>query len=142
MSEAQELQKSVVLVKPSMYYSFPEVIDELSREIKWRGLQILEEWAVQLSEEFVKSHYANIADKPYFGEVIEDMTLGPVYKLIIEWRNAVAECIDLVGSETDPTLCAPSSFRKRHWVSRRHNGFHRSAVGDAKWEVVRFEWLN
>ena len=79
----------------------------------------------QLSEAQAKEFYAVHAERPFYGELVEYMTSGPIVAAILEKDNAVADFRALIGA-TDPAEAADGTIRKAYAESKGRNAVHGS----------------
>lgn len=79
----------------------------------------------RLSEEQAKKFYEVHAERPFYGELVEYMTSGPIIAAILEKENAVADFRTLIGA-TDPTEAAEGTIRKNYAESKGRNAVHGS----------------
>jgi len=79
----------------------------------------------QLSEAQAKEFYAVHAERPFYGELVEYMTSGPIVAAILEKENAVADFRTLIGA-TDPAEAADGTIRKAYAESKGRNAVHGS----------------
>lgn len=79
----------------------------------------------QLSEEQAKKFYEVHAERPFYGELVEYMTSGPIIAAILEKENAVADFRKLIGA-TDPAEAAEGTIRKNYAESKGRNAVHGS----------------
>ena len=79
----------------------------------------------QLSEAQAKELYAVHAERPFYGELVEYMTSGPIVAAILEKDNAVADFRALIGA-TDPAEAAEGTIRKAYAESKGRNAVHGS----------------
>jgi nucleoside-diphosphate kinase len=78
-----------------------------------------------LSEAQAKEFYAVHAERPFYGELVEYMTSGPIVAAILEKDNAVADFRALIGA-TDPAEAADGTIRKAYAESKGRNAVHGS----------------
>lgn len=79
----------------------------------------------QLTEDQAKKFYEVHAERPFYGELVEYMTSGPIVAAILEKENAVAEFRALIGA-TDPAEAAEGTIRKYYAESKGRNAVHGS----------------
>lgn len=79
----------------------------------------------RLSEEQAKKFYEVHAERPFYGELVEYMTSGPIVAAILEKDNAVADFRALIGA-TDPAEAAEGTIRKYYAESKGRNAVHGS----------------
>ena len=79
----------------------------------------------RLSEDQAKAFYAVHSERPFYGELVEYMTSGPIVAAILEKDNAVADFRALIGA-TDPAEAADGTIRKAYAESKGRNAVHGS----------------
>lgn len=79
----------------------------------------------QLSLEDAKKFYEVHSERPFYGELVEYMTSGPIVAAILEKENAVADFRTLIGS-TDPAEAADGTIRKAYAENKGRNAVHGS----------------
>ena len=89
------------------------------------GFQIKAMKYTRLSEEQAKKFYEVHAVRPFYGELVEYMTSGPIVAAILEKENAVADFRALIGA-TDPAEAAEGTIRKAYAESKGRNAVHGS----------------
>lgn len=102
------------------------------------GLRIAAMKMVRLSRPQAEGFYAVHRGRPFFGELIEFMTRGPVVVVILEGDNAVSRYRTLMGA-TDPAKADANTIRKNHGSNIGENAVHGSDSADtARFEVGYF----
>ncbi|MFY7669108.1 MAG: nucleoside-diphosphate kinase [Crocinitomicaceae bacterium] len=89
------------------------------------GFQIKAMKYTRLSEEQAKKFYEVHAERPFYGELVEYMTSGPIVAAILEKENAVADFRALIGA-TDPAEATEGTIRKAYAESKGRNAVHGS----------------
>lgn len=89
------------------------------------GFEIKAMKYTRLSEEQAKKFYEVHAERPFYGELVEYMTSGPIVAAILEKDNAVADFRALIGA-TDPAEAAEGTIRKKYAESKGRNAVHGS----------------
>lgn len=79
----------------------------------------------QLTTEQAEKFYEVHAERPFYGELVEYMTSGPIVAAILEKENAVADFRALIGA-TDPSEAAEGTIRKYYAESKGRNAVHGS----------------
>ncbi len=102
------MERTLVLVKPDGVLR--GLIGESLTRIEQKNLKIVAMKMVQISDEMAEEHYKEHTEKPFFGDLIEYITLAPVVAMVVEGRNAIPIMRILAGS-TDPEEAAPGSIR-------------------------------
>jgi nucleoside-diphosphate kinase len=89
------------------------------------GFRIVAMKLTQLSRHDAGQFYAVHQERPFFGELVEYMTSGPIVAAILEKDNAVADFRTLIGA-TNPAEAAEGTIRKRFATSIAANAVHGS----------------
>ncbi|WP_374307006.1 nucleoside-diphosphate kinase [Methylocella sp.] len=106
--------------------------------IEKAGLRIVAQKRVLITKEQAQTFYAVHKARPFFGELVETMTAGPVVVQVLEGENAIAAYREVLGA-TDPAKAAPGTIRKEFALSVGENSAHGSdapetaAVEIAQW---------
>jgi nucleoside-diphosphate kinase len=106
--------------------------------IEKAGLRIVAQKRVRMTREHAETFYAVHKERPFFGELVEFMTSGPVVVQVLEGEDAVAKYREVMGA-TDPAKAAPGTIRKVHALSVGENSVHGSdAPETAAQEIAQF----
>lgn len=106
--------------------------------IEKAGLRIVAQKRVRMTREQAETFYAVHRERPFFGELVEFMTSGPVVVQVLEGENAVAKYREVMGA-TDPAKAAEGTIRKLHARSMGENSVHGSDATDtAAQEIAQF----
>lgn len=89
------------------------------------GFEIKAMKLTQLTTEQAQKFYEVHAERPFYGELVEYMTSGPIVAAILEKENAVADFRALIGA-TDPAEAAEGTIRKYYAESKGRNAVHGS----------------
>lgn len=89
------------------------------------GFEIKAMKYTQLTEEQAKKFYEVHSERPFYGELVEYMSSGPIVAAILEKNNAVADFRTLIGA-TDPAEAAEGTIRKYYAESKGRNAVHGS----------------
>ena len=106
--------------------------------IEKAGLRIIAQKRVLITRAQAETFYAVHKARPFFGELVETMTAGPVVVQVLEGENAIKAYRDVLGA-TDPAKAEPGTIRKEHAISVGENSAHGSdapetaAVEIAQW---------
>jgi nucleoside-diphosphate kinase len=106
--------------------------------IEKAGLRIVAQKRVRMTREHAETFYGVHRERPFFGELVEFMTSGPVVVQVLEGENAVAKYREVMGA-TDPAKAADGTIRKLHARSMGENSVHGSdATETAAQEIAQF----
>ena len=97
------------------------IIDRIIKE----GFRIVALKQTQLSAEKAGEFYAVHKERPFYGELVEFMSSGPIIAAILEKKNAVTSFRDLIGA-TNPAQAAEGTIRKLFATSVGENAVHGS----------------
>ena len=93
------------------------------------GFRIVSMKMTQLSRRDAGAFYEVHKERPFYGELVDYMTSGPIVAAILEKDNAVEDFRNLIGA-TDPTKAAEGTIRKRYATSIAANAVHGSDSDD------------
>ena len=130
------IERSLILLKPDCLdgHHTGEVIGRFEKA----GFEIRATKLITLTDELLQEHYAHIADRPFFPEIVEFMSSRPVLALVLEGENAVAAIRELLGP-TDSTQAPAGTIRGDMGTTSMKNICHASdSVENAAIEVERF----
>ena len=106
--------------------------------IEQAGLRIVAQKRIRITREQAETFYAVHRARPFFGELVEFMTSGPVVVQVLEGEGAIAKYREVMGA-TDPSKAADGTIRKSHAKSIGENSVHGSdAPETAVVEIAQF----
>jgi nucleoside-diphosphate kinase len=106
--------------------------------IEKAGLRIVAQKRVRMTREHAETFYAVHKERPFFGELVEFMTSGPVVVQVLEGDNAVAKYREVMGA-TNPANAAEGTIRKQFAESVGENTVHGSdSAENADTEIRQF----
>ena len=100
--------QTLVLVKPDAFER--GLTGEILARFERKGLRIGALRQLTIESEFAHRHYAEHTEKPFFVELVEFITRGPLVAAVLEGEEAVAAARQVIGA-TDPLEAAPGSIR-------------------------------
>jgi nucleoside-diphosphate kinase len=102
------------------------------------GLRIVAQRRIRMTQEEAEDFYDVHRERPFYGELVEFMTSGPVVVQVLEGDNAVARYREVMGA-TNPAQAAEGTIRKLFAQSVGENSVHGSdSVDNAKIEIAQF----
>lgn len=114
------------------------LMGEVISRIERKGYRIVDCKMMHLDEAILREHYAHIADKPFFPEIVEYMTSGPVLGMIVEGENAVQGMRIIMGA-TKFEEAAAGTIRGDYAFCTGQNIIHGSdSIENAEIEIKRF----
>ncbi|WP_456382280.1 nucleoside-diphosphate kinase [Hydrogenimonas sp.] len=130
------MEQTLSIIKPDAVKK--NVIGKIVDRFESNGLRIAAMKKVQLSEKDAGEFYAVHKERPFFGELVEFMTSGPVVVMVLEGENAVAKNRELMGA-TNPKEAAPGTIRADFAESIDANAVHGSdSLENAAIEIAFF----
>jgi len=126
-----QVEQTLSIIKPDAVAN--GVIGEILQYFEMADLKIVGSKMTQLSEAQVKTFYADLKDKPFFPELVEYMTSGPVIVQVLEGEDAIATNRTIMGA-TDPAKAEPGTIRSDFGTDLGHNAVHGS---DSKTSAAR-----
>jgi nucleoside-diphosphate kinase len=100
-------------------------IGAILEKINAAGFRIVAMKLTQMTKRDAEAFYAIHSERPFFGELVEFMTRGPIVAAILEKDNAVEDFRALIGS-TNPAEAAEGTIRKLYATSIGENAVHGS----------------
>ena len=102
------MARTLILIKPDAFGR--GLTGELVARFERKGLRIAALQLMTMERDLAERHYAEHVDKPFFGELVEFITSGPLVAMVFEGHEAVAAARQVIGA-TDPLEAAPGSIR-------------------------------
>jgi nucleoside-diphosphate kinase len=117
------MDQTLILVKPDAFARglTGEILARFERE----GLRVVALKHMTVDEDLARRHYAEHDGKPFFGELVEFITSGPLVAMVLEGEQAVAAARQVIGA-TNPVDAAPGSIRGDFAISVGQNMVHGS----------------
>ncbi|AII14119.1 nucleoside diphosphate kinase [Campylobacter iguaniorum] len=130
------MEQTLSIIKPDAVKK--GVIGKIIDRFESNGLRIAAAKKLQLSTEDAKKFYEVHAARPFYGELVEFMTSGPVVVMVLEGENAVMKNRELMGA-TNPKEAAPGTIRADFAESIDANAVHGSdCLENAAIEIAFF----
>ncbi|MGA2023772.1 MAG: nucleoside-diphosphate kinase [Steroidobacteraceae bacterium] len=129
------LERTLSIVKPDGVAR--NLIGEVYRRFETQGLHIVAARMLRLSVEQAQLFYAVHRERPFYAELVQYMTSGPVIAQVLEGENAVARNREIMGA-TDPRKAAPGTIRADLAQSIQANVVHGSDAVDTALHEIGF----
>jgi nucleoside-diphosphate kinase len=131
------MDRTLILVKPDAFAR--NLTGEIIARFERKGLRIAELRRMTLDEAAAKQHYAEHEGKPFFGELVDFITSGPLVAMVLEGDDAVKAARQVIGA-TNPLEAAPGSIRGDFAIALGQNMVHGSdsAESAAREEQIFF----
>ena len=102
------MDRSLILVKPDAFAR--NLTGEIVARFERKGLRIAAMKLMTMDRALAEQHYAEHEGKPFFGELVEFITSGPLVAMTLEGHEAVVAARQVIGA-TNPLEAAPGSIR-------------------------------
>ena len=103
-----DVSRTLILVKPDAFER--GLTGEVLARFERKGLRIVGLRQLTIDEEFAARHYEEHTEKPFFGELVEFITCGPLVAGVLEGHDATTAARQIIGA-TNPLEAAPGSIR-------------------------------
>ena len=130
------MERTLCIIKPDAVKK--KVQGSIIQMILDAGFNIRGMKLIQISIEQAQKFYEVHKERPFYGELVDFMTSGPVIPIALEKENAIVDYRNLIGA-TDPAEAAEGTIRKKFAGSKAENAVHGSdSVENGKIEVEFF----
>lgn len=120
------MERTLIIIKPDAFQkgATGKIIDRFIQE----GFNILAMKLFRFSKEQAEKFYIVHKDRPFYGELVEFMTSGPVVACVLEGENAIKRVRDIIGptDSEEARKVAPSSIRALFGTDKGKNAIHAS----------------
>jgi nucleoside-diphosphate kinase len=116
-------QRTLILVKPDGVQR--SIVGDVISRIERKGLKVVALELRTIDADTAHAHYAEHAEKPFFGELVDFITSGPLVAIVAEGERAIEAFRALAGA-TDPVKAAPGTIRGDYALQVSQNIVHGS----------------
>ena len=117
------MERTLILVKPDAFAR--NLSGEIIARFERKGLRLAALKQMTMTTELAEQHYAEHAEKPFFGELTSFITSGPLVAMVLEGDRAIEAARQVIGA-TDPLKAAPGSIRGDFAIEVGQNMVHGS----------------
>jgi nucleoside-diphosphate kinase len=117
------VERTLVLIKPDAMER--GLAGEIMSRFERRGLELRAGRLLEVDRDLAEEHYAEHAEKPFYGELVEFITSGPTLALVLEGEGAIAIVRTTMGA-TNPADAGPGTVRGDLALSMPDNLVHGS----------------
>lgn len=117
------MQKSFIMVKPDGVQR--GLIGEVVQRLENKGFKLVGAKLMNIPTELAETHYEEHKERPFFGELVDFITSGPVFAMVWEGENVISTSRLMIG-ETNPAEANPGSIRGDFSVTVAKNIIHGS----------------
>jgi len=117
------MEKTFLMIKPDGVQR--NLIGDIVNRFEEKGYKLVGAKLMQIDRSLAEQHYGEHRERPFFGELVDFITSGPVFAMVWEGNNVVAASRSLMGA-TNPQDAAPGTIRGDYAVSLGMNIIHGS----------------
>lgn len=117
------MEKTFLMVKPDGVQR--NLIGDVVGRFESKGFQLVAAKLMVIPQELAEKHYGEHKDRPFFGELVSFITSSPVFAMVWEGDNVIAQARQMMGA-TNPADAAPGTIRGDHAVQVSQNLIHGS----------------
>jgi len=117
------MEQTFLMIKPDGVQR--NLTGEIVNRFERKGFKLAGAKLMQITDELAKTHYGEHKDKPFFGELVEFITSGPVLAMVWEGENVISTARDMMGI-TNPLEAAPGTIRGDYGMTVGKNIIHGS----------------
>ena len=129
------VQRTLSIIKPDA--TSANLLGRIIARFEEEGLKISGIRKIWMSKEEAEGFYAVHRERPFFGELVEFMTRGPVVVSVLEGESAITRYRELMGA-TNPENAAEGTIRKLHARDVGENAVHGSDAPETAANEVRY----
>ena len=130
------IEQTLSIIKPDAVERSLE--NEIKEVFKNKGFNIVKDKKIQIAKSEAEQFYKVHETKPFYNDLCEYLSSGPIVVMVLEKENAVLGNRELMGA-TKPEEAAEGTIRKRYGISIDKNSVHGSdSVKNAKIEIDFF----
>ena len=117
------MERTLILVKPDAFTR--NLTGEIIARFERKGLRLVALQQMTISVELASQHYAEHEGKPFYDELVQFITSGPLVAMVLEGDQAVVAARQLIGA-TNPLEASPGSIRGDYAIEVGQNMVHGS----------------
>src|SRR5699024_1394470 len=117
------MEKTFLMVKPDGVQR--NLIGKIVQRFEEKGFKLAGAKLMLVSNELAEQHYGEHKERPFFGELVDFITSGPVFAMVWEGENVIATARNMMG-KTNPSEAAPSTIRGDYGITVGKNIIHGS----------------
>ncbi|WP_200411221.1 nucleoside-diphosphate kinase [Virgibacillus salexigens] len=117
------MEQTFLMVKPDGVQR--NLIGEIVKRFESKGFQLVGAKLMTITPDLAEQHYAEHKERPFFGELVEFITSGPVFAMAWEGENVIAIAREMMG-KTNPSEALPGTIRGDYGITVGKNVIHGS----------------
>jgi nucleoside-diphosphate kinase len=129
------LERTFSIIKPDA--TRRNITGKVIATIEAAGLRVVASKRILMTREQAQGFYAVHKDRPFYGELVEQMIAAPVVVQVLEGENAILKYREVMGA-TNPANAAPGTIRKEFALSVGENSVHGSDAPETAAQEIKF----
>lgn len=132
------IERTFSIIKPDATQR--NLTGEINAVIEKAGLRIVAQKRVKWTKTLAREFYAEHKDRPFFKELVDFMTSGPIVLQVLEGEDAIARYREVMGA-TDPAEAKRGTIRKKFGLSKGENSVHGSDSPKAASREIKLNFV-
>ena len=129
------IERTFSIIKPDA--TERNITGKIIDKLEGAGLRVVAQKRIRMTRQQAEGFYAVHKERPFFGELVETMTSGPVVVQVLEGENAILRNREVMGA-TNPANAAEGTIRKLYALSVGENSVHGSDAPETAAEEIKF----
>ena len=129
------LERTFSIIKPDA--TRRNLTGKIIAKIEDAGLRVIASKRIKMTRAQAEGFYAVHKERPFFGELVEQMSAAPVVVQVLEGENAILKYREVMGA-TNPEKAAPGTIRKEFAVNMGENSVHGSDAPETAAQEIKY----
>ena len=129
------LERTFSIIKPDA--TRRNLTGQIIAKIEAAGLRVVASKRIHMTRAQAEGFYAVHKDRPFYGELVEQMIAAPVVVQVLEGENAIIKYREIMGA-TNPEKAAPGTIRKDYALNMGENSVHGSDAPETAAQEIKF----
>ncbi len=129
------LERTFSIIKPDA--TRRNITGKIITKIEEGGLRVIASKRIRMTRAQAEGFYAVHKDRPFYGELVEQMIAAPVVVQVLEGENAILKYREVMGA-TNPEKAAPGTIRKEYALNMGENSVHGSDAPETAATEIKF----
>ncbi|MGN6157501.1 MAG: nucleoside-diphosphate kinase [Devosia sp.] len=129
------LERTFSIIKPDA--TRRNLTGKIIAKIEDAGLRVVASKRIRMTRAQAEGFYAVHKERPFFGELVEQMSAAPVVVQVLEGENAILKYREVMGA-TNPEKAAPGTIRKEFALNMGENSVHGSDAPETAAQEIKY----
>ena len=129
------LERTFSIIKPDA--TRRNITGKIIDKIETAGLRVVASKRIHMTRAQAEGFYAVHKERPFYGELVEQMIAAPVVVQVLEGENAIIKYREVMGA-TNPEKAAPGTIRKEYALNMGENSVHGSDAPETAAQEIKF----